>query len=97
MQSLDLSNFPPIELPRFVRVKQKFAREKIEDIPGEVRRRMSPHLAGLEGKRIAVGVGSRGIANIALITRTVIDALKQAGGHTATQNAAKHRQRVDLF
>lgn len=79
MQSLDLKNFPPIELPRFVRVKQKFAREKIEDIPGEVRRKMEPHLAGLAGKRIAVGVGSRGIANIALITRTVIDGLKQAG------------------
>ena len=79
MQSLDLKKFSPIELPRFVRVKQKFARQKIDDIPGEVRRKMQPHLGGLTGKRIAVGVGSRGIANIALITRTVVDALLQAG------------------
>ena len=79
MQSLDLKKFPPIELPRFVRIKQKFAREKIEDIPAEVRRKMQPHLADLTGKRIAVGVGSRGIANIALITKTVVDVLKQAG------------------
>ena len=79
MQSLDLQKYPPIELPRFARIQQKFAREKLDDIPGEVRQAMRPHLAGLAGKRIAVGVGSRGIANIALITKTVIDVLLQAG------------------
>ena len=79
MQSLDLSKFAPIELPRFVRIQQKFAREKIEDIAGEVQRKIQPQLTGLAGKSIAVGVGSRGIANIALITKTVIDELLQAG------------------
>ena len=79
MQSLDLKNFQPISLPRFARIRQKFAREKVEDIAGEIRAQMAPHMSGLTGKRIAVGVGSRGIANIALITRTVIDMLKQAG------------------
>lgn len=79
MQSLNLKNFPFIELPRFARIRQKFARSKIADISGEVQRKMAPCLQGLEGKKIAVGVGSRGIANIALITRTVIERLKQAG------------------
>ena len=79
MQSLDLTKFPPIVLPRFARIRQNFAREKIEDISSMVRSQMAPHLTGLSGKKIAVGVGSRGIANIALITRTVIDGLKQAG------------------
>src|SRR5665647_2178330 len=79
MQSLDLSNFPPIPLPRFVRIKQKFAREKIGDIPGELNAKLAPVLADVAGKRIAVGVGSRGVANIALITKTVVDALLRAG------------------
>lgn len=79
MQSLDLSKFPAIELPRFVRIKQQFSRQKIEDIPGEVLKKMQPYLSGLSGKRIAVGVGSRGVANIALITKTVVDALQEAG------------------
>lgn len=79
MQSLDLTKFAPISLPRFARIKQKFAREKIEDIPGEIRAQMMPHMTDLTGKKIAVGVGSRGIANIALITLTVIETLKQAG------------------
>lgn len=79
MQSLDLGKFPAIELPRFARIKQKFSREKVEDIPGEVRTKMAPFLKDLSGKRIAVGVGSRGVANIALITKTVVDTLKQAG------------------
>ncbi|MBP2627838.1 MAG: hypothetical protein H6Q68_2549 [Firmicutes bacterium] len=79
MQSLDLSNFPKIELPRFVRIKQHFTRQKVEDIPGEVRTKMEPYLKDLSGKRIAVGVGSRGVANIALVTKTVVDTLKAAG------------------
>lgn len=79
MQSLDLSKFAAIELPRFLTVRQKFARDKIEDIPGEIKRKMEPMLSGLAGKRIAVGVGSRGVANIALITKTVVDLLRGAG------------------
>lgn len=40
---------------------------------------MAPHLKDLSGKRVAVGVGSRGVANIALIAKTVVDTLKEAG------------------
>lgn len=79
MESLDLSKFPKIELPRFLKIKQYFEPKKIENIPVEVRARMEPHLQNLAGKRIAVGVGSRGVANIALITKTVVDTLKDAG------------------
>nr|WP_295970837.1 DUF362 domain-containing protein [uncultured Bacillus sp.] len=79
MESLDLSKFPKIDLPRFLKIKQHFNSKKVEDIPTEVRTKMEPHLQDLEGKRIAVGVGSRGVANIALITKTVVDTLKEAG------------------
>lgn len=79
MESLDLSKFPEIKLPKFLKVKQNFMREKIEDIEGEVRVKVTPFLNDLTGKRIAVGVGSRGVANIAKITKTVVDSLKEAG------------------
>lgn len=39
MESLDLNKFPRIELPRFAHIKQNFSREKVEDIPDEVRRK----------------------------------------------------------
>ncbi|GAB7055175.1 MULTISPECIES: lactate racemase domain-containing protein [Paenibacillus] len=81
MQSLDLSLYPKIELPRFVKVKQHFDRQKLDDIPGEIQKNMAPYLENLSGKRIAVGVGSRGIHNIDLITKCVVDQLKQAGAH----------------
>jgi hypothetical protein len=79
MESLDLKKFPEIELPRFLKIKQHFNRKKVEDIPAEVRARMEPHLKNLAGKRIAVGVGSRGVANIAAITKVVVEVLIEAG------------------
>ncbi|MBP3040506.1 DUF2088 domain-containing protein [Bacillaceae bacterium Marseille-Q3522] len=79
MESLDLSKFPKIELPRFLKIKQHFNSEKVEDISSKVQIEMEPYLQNLAGKRIAVGVGSRGVANIAVITKTVVDKLKEAG------------------
>jgi hypothetical protein len=81
MESLDLRDFAPIELPRFLKIRQNFNRHKIEkkDIPSVVGQQMEPYMENLAGKRIAVGVGSRGVANIAAITRAVIDNLKKAG------------------
>lgn len=79
MQSLDLRKFSKIELPQFIKIRQIFDRKKIEDIPREVKQKLLPHLTDIAGKRIAVGVGSRGIANIALVTKTVVDALTAAG------------------
>lgn len=79
MQSLDLKKFPEIPLPRFLRVHQHFENVRIEDIQGEISSRIKSHVKDLSGKRIAVGVGSRGIANLAEITRAVVDQLKEAG------------------
>lgn len=79
MESLDLSLYPKIHLPRFLKIKQNFNRERLEDIVDEIRKNMAPHLHNVAGKRIAVGVGSRGINRIAEITKCVIENLKQAG------------------
>ncbi len=68
-----------IELPRMVRVRQKFETPTLDDPAAEIvkqfqapwiKERVKP------GMRIAVGCGSRGIANIATCTRAVIEQLK---------------------
>ncbi|WP_434510725.1 iron-sulfur cluster binding protein [Desulfitobacterium sp. AusDCA] len=79
MQSLNLENFPDIELPKFLKIKQNFSMQKVENVKQELLNKVTGKLIGLEGKRIAIGVGSRGISNIDLITKTLIYALKKAG------------------
>ncbi|MDR3255082.1 MAG: nickel-dependent lactate racemase [Synergistaceae bacterium] len=70
------------QLPRMHKVKQTFPRPRLGDIEGRIAEEMDK--AEIRGKinsaaRVAVAVGSRGIKNIALIVRTVVDQLKQAG------------------
>lgn len=72
-----------MQLPRMVKVKQRFVATALDDVAQSVRQTLSE--AGLaerinSGQRIAISSGSRGIANIPLITRTVIDCVKEAGG-----------------
>ena len=65
--------------PRMIRVRQKFHAPKIEDIPAEVEQQ----LAALNlkskvqpGQTVAITAGSRGIANIAVITKAICDHVK---------------------
>jgi hypothetical protein len=63
-------------------VRQHFPDRRITDIPAEVGRQMrTADLASRlrPGSRIAIGVGSRGIANIDTIVRSVVDFWKAAG------------------
>jgi len=79
MESLDLKRFAAIALPRFVKVKQHFEKGRIDDIAKEVRTQLAPHLTNLKGKKIAIGIGSRGIANLKEIAKTLVDELVAAG------------------
>ncbi|HBE70182.1 MAG TPA: [Fe-S]-binding protein [Planctomycetaceae bacterium] len=71
------------QLPSFFRVRQTFPRPRLDDLPGEVvkqlKRLQESTTQRLEGKRIAVTAGSRGIANIATILRASVDWLKTQG------------------
>jgi hypothetical protein len=63
-------------------VRQNFPDRSLKDIPGTVLRELATadfasRLA--PGARIAIGVGSRGIANLATIVRAVVDYWKSAG------------------
>ena len=71
-----------VKLPRMISVRQKFEAQRLPDIAAavaaefarpEVRARVKP------GQAVAVGCGSRGIANIALIVKSVIRELGALG------------------
>src|SRR6476661_7566717 len=71
-----------MDFPRLLQVRQKFPDRRIHDIPATVSRELtgSPFAARLRpGARVAIGVGSRGISNIATIARSVVDFWKSKG------------------
>jgi hypothetical protein len=67
-------------LPKMIRVRQSFARPRVGDIPTTVRDALGGAALPIKGgDTVAVGVGSRGIANIATIVRAAVDSLKALG------------------
>jgi hypothetical protein len=69
-------------IQHFTPVRQTAPQPSIADVPGEVRRQwqQSGVLGRLrKGDRVAVGVGSRGIANLAAIVRATLDVFTEAG------------------
>jgi hypothetical protein len=71
-----------MKLPRLMIVRQNFPSHQIHDIPSEVHRqlRQSEFAGRLKpGARVAIGVGSRGIANLATIVHSVVNYWKSAG------------------
>ncbi len=71
-----------IPLPKMSRVKQVFNSDKIADIPQAIEEEfLKPEILSCirPGQKIAVGCGSRGIANIALIVKSTIKELKDRG------------------
>ena len=70
-----------IETLKLYKAKSRFKSEKIDDIPAAVIRELeSSGVAISPGARIAVAAGSRGVANIALMTKTICDFVKSKGG-----------------
>lgn len=71
-----------IELPRMVHVRQKFKTQKVASVSQTVAEQFkrAEVRAGIKpGMRIALGVGSRGIANIAECVKQVVAELKTLG------------------
>lgn len=65
--------------PQFFRVRQKFERPRVDNVPGEVGRQLSR--LNLEstirpGQSVAITAGSRGIANIRHIIKAIVDHVK---------------------
>lgn len=70
-----------IHLPRMVRVRQQFDCETVADVPAEVMAQLSHGFVhGIRpGMRVAITCGSRGIANLPAIMRTMVDFCRQQG------------------
>jgi hypothetical protein len=71
-----------MNLPRMLLVKQKFPDRRILDIPATVLRELSEAGFGQRlqpGASVAIGVGSRGIGNIATIVKSVVSFWKSLG------------------
>jgi len=71
-----------MSLPRLLMVRQKFPDRRIPDVAAEVRKQLTASGFGARlkpGARVAIGVGSRGIHNIATIVRNVVGFWKDAG------------------
>lgn len=76
-------SFPKTVLPRMVEVRQKIPSPRLDDPVAETRKeleRLGLHDKIKPGFKIAITAGSRGIANIAKILRTVVEEVKKAGG-----------------
>jgi hypothetical protein len=73
-----------IQLPKMVQVRQKFRTPQIADVAGEVKKAIKE--AGVlsrinEEDRVAIAVGSRGVADLPTLVRETVAAVKEAGGN----------------
>lgn len=71
-----------IPVPRMIKIRQRFDEEKLADPLAVLREELAKPGAidAIQpGQRVAVAVGSRGVANIAGMTKVVVDALKSVG------------------
>ena len=73
-----------VEIPQMYKVRQKFPNEKIEDIPAEILKQLSrPEIESTisPGTNIAITAGSRGISNIDILTKGIVDFVKSKGAN----------------
>lgn len=66
------------DLPRMFWIEQKFNKQKLDDVRQTTKEELNKVLSSdLEGKRIAITAGSRGINNISSIVKAIADFLKR--------------------
>jgi len=69
-------------IPKMVKVKQNFEDHKIEDVGQAVKNEIIKteiKNSIVSGSSIAIGVGSRGVANIAIAVKALVESLKDLG------------------
>src|SRR5579872_1889395 len=69
-----------MSFPRMLRLRQKFDCPRVDDIPDEVDRQLATLRLAEKvkpGQTVAITVGSRGIANIAVITKSIVEHFKR--------------------
>jgi hypothetical protein len=71
-----------VELPHVALIEHRFDPQKIDDIQAEVNRELRSLQLGeriTPGDTVAITAGSRGVNNIGVITKTLVDELKRLG------------------
>jgi len=71
-----------VALPDMIRVRQKFADDRVEDVTGAVLEGMrQPDIASrvTKGMSVAVTVGSRGLADLPVLVAAIVKGLKELG------------------
>jgi hypothetical protein len=72
-----------IPLPRLARIRQVFAASEVADVAGTLKDQLAkPGVIDTikPGMQIAVGVGSRGVAEIPTLVRVTVDEIRKQGG-----------------
>lgn len=70
-----------MDIPPLIQVRQSFCRDHITDIQTELSRQLKKsRMVVPQGASIAIAVGSRGIANLPLIVKTVVEWVRCQGG-----------------
>jgi hypothetical protein len=74
----------PVRLPRMARIRQEFEDGRIEDLPAAIAAEFAkPRIARSlrPGMSVGITVGSRGVANIAIIVREIARNVRLLGGN----------------
>lgn len=72
-----------IKIPKIIKVKQKFNRDKIIDVESEIKKQLE---CGnfkqkiKKGRTVAITAGSRGIGSYEIIMKTIVNFVKENGG-----------------
>jgi uncharacterized protein (DUF362 family) len=72
-----------IQIPRLIKIHQKFHAPEIMDVEGAVHQTIKEEnvLSRIsKSDRVAIAVGSRGVADIPILVREVVNAVKSVGG-----------------
>lgn len=73
-----------VTIPRFLRVRQHFSSREVTDVGAEIRHSMEERqLYGTikPGSRVVIAVGSRQIANLAVMVKGLVDIVKERQAH----------------
>ena len=69
-----------VRLPNVYKVKQKFEKEKIDNVRGNLIKKLNAKSWGIKkNQRIAITAGSRGISHYELLLKTIVDFVKSKG------------------
>ena len=80
-------------IPKMVKVKQNFEDHKIEDVGQAVKNEIIKteiKNSIVSGSSIAIGVGSRGVANIAIAVKALVESLIDLGAKPFFLGALEH-------